>query len=1244
MLTRLLATKALESMPLAMASACASLPLSRSRALLAALNRAKIVTLTLSAGAPCLDSQLERRHCPPNPKFKRDKLLIIISLKRFSSLSRPSQRGDADGFLWSTKLLQGVIGHFSEKDLEPESLSVFLLECFANDQQQEEEDPQALSAFHVAALHRDKALFDSCLDSARSDFLRYHAAMGLGLIIQQDGGEGALKCFQVAKSIAEGLDVEYRAIASYWMMKTLAQLQEANIALDQVFTGSVISSALVTMVKAKIKQKEGQAGKEVVSVYAEARRTLANFMVNLNDKLAERLESSCCSTLFLLEFIRYDNFTKFSMLMLPSRPDPEVLATPLNVCFAAYDFYREARLEILKLQENWNDAKDARAHIEEGYDTGLDSLVLGHEIALKMDDLDSIYWAGVFLDNYISREITGDTQAMVSRLAACFEKYENEDNKAWAYYYVGRKGTIDGRFSRTQYELLEKSLEQAKTGMLRYFAAYTLGHACSDKKSRQEYLDSAKHCALQTGNEELIIDVMLELFVLLIERQMFQNASELRQELEKMINSSHFSSVVFGEGVVALMEGHLKVAWGDHSGSFLHFQRAVQLLEPLQTPYPAALVTYMCGENKRTVSYFGRACLQRSFSSASTAIENFVKNSSKGIPHLGIELYDEAQLEFDEILESLKELDKLEEEGDLEQQESQIAHLLQALKRDHREIELHGRLEVFEARVWMKMAHLAHAYLSQEDDQIASPTSLVNEFMTQATQLAEATFLRGTAVPPVLCSHGFLLWKMGFTRDAVQKLEQALRHWLRVDENFGYVSTGRISNIESIKVYFKGVQMVLFEANEFKRAMIWSERSHARDMLFLVTREGDRENSTEFDMDDDRAWLEVEEISKLMGKDTAIVVISHLSTAAFSSVATYLLHDGELVDFRKRYGFQVCSPSDLLELMKDNDADSALRDYYDIIVKPLESRLESIQPKRLIFVPTEDVSLVPFGAMIDEDDNYLIQRYAVATVSSLRLLNHCDKRRRVLRQQKQKSQTSSSLVVGNPSKDLYYATKEAEMVESFLKRANTGSVVNLLCEADATKDLVLQQLPESDWIHIASHGTVTADFPDGALVLAVPEEHRDDLAKSARSSEFEECLVRALTTASVSDRLTGDEVVELAGQGPFRASAAVLSACNSGIGRVFAEGILALPRSFHISGVPSVVISLWNVKDESTQVLMEKMYGNLVEEGMDIGSALQKAAVEMIEADDGCQKLYDVRHWAAFFVSGSPFTTLVSTV
>ncbi|EFJ25667.1 hypothetical protein SELMODRAFT_413528 [Selaginella moellendorffii] len=608
----------------------------------------------------------------------------------------------------------------------------------------------------------------------------------------------------------------------------------------------------------------------------------------------------------------------------------------------------------------------------------------------------------------------------------------------------------------------------------------------------------------------------------------------------------------------------------------------------------------------------------------------------------GIRLHDKLSAEVEEIGNSL---DKLRKEEDPEEQESQICQLLQtlALDRDH---ELPA-LQIFRSEVWMKMADLSWAYY----DRLPSgdpPLLLVNEFMAESIRLAECTYLRRTIVPLRLWHHGYLLWKMGFDVESVRKYEEMIRCWLRVNSNFGYLSTGRITNLESIKYNFDQVQSSLCALSDFKRALLWFERGHARDMLFLATTEGDHEKLDEFDMDDEKAWGQVEVISKDVGIDTVILVISHIGGLSVSDgrvisygVASYLLHNGELVGHNREWDFKACSPSALLELLQANNADKALRDYYHIIVKPFESQLESIQPKTLVIVPNEDVSFVPFGAMIDEDDKYLIERYALATVSSLRLLKHCDKRRQVLQQQQQQRQ-SRSLIVGNPTRDLYYATEEAEMVGSLLKSANAHSVVNLVREDDATKEFVLRQLPESDWIHIASHGTVSTDFPDGALILAVPEEHQDDLAKSARldrSVEFEECLTRALTTVSNSHRLTGDEVVELAGESPFRASAAVLSACSSGVGRVFAEGILALPRSFHISGVPSVVISLWNVKDKSTQVLMKKIYWNLVQ-GMDIASALREAVVEMIEANDGSQKLYDVSHWAAFIVSGSPFTTL----
>ncbi|EFJ22442.1 hypothetical protein SELMODRAFT_416739 [Selaginella moellendorffii] len=947
------------------------------------------------------------------------------------------KQGDADGFLWSTN--PSFSNHFSSEDLEPDNLSVFLLECFANSQQQQEEDPQALAAFHVATRHQEKALFTSCLDSARSDLLRYHAAMGLGSINQQDDGEGALKCFQVAKSTSEVLDVEYGAIASYWMMKTLSQLgelQEAKIALDQVFTGSVISSALASMIKAKIKQKEGGDWKEVVSMYAEARRTLANFMVNLKDKLAEKLASSCCSTLFLLNHVQYDRFTKFFILTLPS-PSPDLAsvatATPLNVCFAAYDLYREARCEIAMLQEGRVDAEDARSHIEEGievmYDkddevsvTGIDPLVLGHQIALKMGDLDSIHWAQEFINDYLGRETKGDTQAMVSRLMVCVEKHsrDGENYGAWTDYYIGR-GVVDGQFLEAQYGFLESSLEQAQTGMLRYFAATELGNACTDKKTSREYLERAKRYALQASNEELILDAMARQFDALTSQQLFQKANEIVQELLKVTGRSVPNLVVFGQGIVELMQGRLKCEWGDVSGAALHFQRSCQLLEPLQTPYPAALVTYIC--NRDTPSFFGRNRLQTSFGNAVVLLKVCNKNLQMGAA-TETTLYDEATMELKETLKLL-----IDKEGDLEEQESQIGHLLQTLTREDRDVELHG-LKIYESRLWMKMAELAYAYSIKL--RISPPLLLVNEFMRQAIQLAERLISPSVTVPSVLVNHACLLFKMGFTTDSIQKIKELLRYWLRMDGNFGCLSIGRINNIESLKLYFKGLQMLLLDANEIKRALIWSDRSHARDMLFLVSKEGNRENSMEFDMDDDRAWSEIEEVSKIMGKETAILIVSKISTSTFDNVVIYLLHNGNLINYRHQRGFQACSPSDLLKLLDANDADSTLRDYYKIIIEPFESQLESIQPKKLVFVPSEDISVVPFGAMIDEDNYYLIQKYAVATVSSLRLLKHCDKRRLA-----QQSQPSSYLVVGNPTKDLIYATKEGEMVESLLKKANT---------------------------------------------------------------------------------------------------------------------------------------------------------------------------------------------------------------
>jgi hypothetical protein len=70
-----------------------------------------------------------------------------------------------------------------------------------------------------------------------------------------------------------------------------------------------------------------------------------------------------------------------------------------------------------------------------------------------------------------------------------------------------------------------------------------------------------------------------------------------------------------------------------------------------------------------------------------------------------------------------------------------------------------------------------------------------------------------------------------------------------------------------------------------------------------------------------------------------------------------------------------------------------------------------------------------------------------------------------------------------------------------------------------------------------------------------------------------------------------------------------------------------------IAGVPSVVVSQWEVGDKSTCKLMKGFYEEL-KSGKDVSSSLRAAMCTMIENDD------KVHQWAPFFVCGLPTVCL----
>ncbi|QMU30545.1 CHAT domain-containing protein [Adhaeribacter radiodurans] len=142
-----------------------------------------------------------------------------------------------------------------------------------------------------------------------------------------------------------------------------------------------------------------------------------------------------------------------------------------------------------------------------------------------------------------------------------------------------------------------------------------------------------------------------------------------------------------------------------------------------------------------------------------------------------------------------------------------------------------------------------------------------------------------------------------------------------------------------------------------------------------------------------------------------------------------------------------------------------------------------------------------------------------------------------------------------------------------------------------------------NYIHLATHGFANEKYPElSGLLFSQGSSNQED---------------GTLYTGEIYNMRLKAELV-------------TLSACETGLGKlVRGEGVIGLTRALLYAGAKNVVVSLWNVNDGSTAVLMENFYKALLA-GYDKAQALQIAKQKLIQQSRYNQPFY----WAPFVLIG----------
>lgn len=327
---------------------------------------------------------------------------------------------------------------------------------------------------------------------------------------------------------------------------------------------------------------------------------------------------------------------------------------------------------------------------------------------------------------------------------------------------------------------------------------------------------------------------------------------------------------------------------------------------------------------------------------------------------------------------------------------------------------------------------------------------------------------------------------------------------------------------------------------------------------------------------------------------------------------------------------RLCTQEELDNLMREKPVDFLYRrensrQIQELLWRRISSYIK--EGETVYYVPSGDVYQLSFESLPADNDSLLGEHYLFVRLSSARELapKECPEK-----------ETRTAVLYGGLQYDLSTEEMQSESrkypassfwaVRSLLRgdsvfaalpesREEVRQIADLL-QADHYQVTVYEGALGSEesflnlngrsprLLHLATHG-----------FYFTPDEARQyDYLRGFQNAMYLSGLVlsggnavwqgKELPEGVMGGILTAQDIASLDLSGT---DLVVLSACQSGRGKITAEGLYGLQRAFKKAGVQTLVLTLWRISDRVTREFMVAFYQNLADEKGDKRKAFEKA-------------------------------------